>query len=392
MCAMRVILFLVILLILYGLLEYRRHLVAVRSIPIRVHVNGTRGKSSVTRLIAAGLRGGGVRTVAKTTGTRPRFIFEDGREEPVVRHGKPNIIEQVKIVRRARRHRARALVIECMAVRPELQLVSERRMVRATVSVITNARGDHLDEMGPTLNDVALALCLTIPKQGIVFTAEKDLLPVIEEQAKRLRAEVRPVADSGVNEGTLNRFGYVEHPENVALALAVCGYLGVNRDRALEGMVTARPDPGALRSSRIIRANKEIEFVNAFAANDAESVILIWKRLNISRRVDRPLITILFNRGDRPDRAKEFGRLIAHELCADHCILVGQSTTLVEHVAVGEGLLPRKLINMAGAAPEAILKKVLELTPQRSLVVGIGNIVGIGEEIAAHFENRREAV
>ena len=36
-----------------------------------VHVNGTRGKSTVCRLIDAGLRAGGVRVFCKTTGTDP---------------------------------------------------------------------------------------------------------------------------------------------------------------------------------------------------------------------------------------------------------------------------------------------------------------------------------
>jgi poly-gamma-glutamate synthase PgsB/CapB len=175
---MQIVFLLVIVLILYGIYEYRRHLRHLQAIPVRVHVNGTRGKSSVTRLIAAGLRAGGIRMMAKTTGTKPRIIFGDGREEPVIRHGKANIIEQLKIVRTAQRCDAEALIIECMAIRPELQRVSEQRMVQATVNVITNARADHLDEMGPTIQDVALALCLGIPKDGEVFTAEQNLLPV----------------------------------------------------------------------------------------------------------------------------------------------------------------------------------------------------------------------
>jgi UDP-N-acetylmuramyl tripeptide synthase len=55
--------------LIYGVVEYRVHLANLRAIPIRVHVNGTRGKSSVARLIAAGLRAGDIRTVAKTTGS-----------------------------------------------------------------------------------------------------------------------------------------------------------------------------------------------------------------------------------------------------------------------------------------------------------------------------------
>ena len=69
---------LALVLIASGLLEFRYHQLVLSSIPIRIHVNGTRGKSSVTRLIAAGLRAGGKRTFAKTTGTAPRVIDSKG--------------------------------------------------------------------------------------------------------------------------------------------------------------------------------------------------------------------------------------------------------------------------------------------------------------------------
>src|SRR5512147_2504101 len=100
----------------YGVVERRRHDRNIARIPLRVHVNGTRGKSSVTRLIAGGLRGGGRRTFAKTTGTMARMIWPNGREVDVYRVGGPNIIEQTRIVRRAVECGAEAMVIECMAV------------------------------------------------------------------------------------------------------------------------------------------------------------------------------------------------------------------------------------------------------------------------------------
>ena len=62
-------------LVLAGVLEASVHGRRLSRIPIRIHVNGTRGKSSVTRLIAAGLSASGLRTYAKTTGTRPRLIL-----------------------------------------------------------------------------------------------------------------------------------------------------------------------------------------------------------------------------------------------------------------------------------------------------------------------------
>jgi len=127
-------------LICLGVLELIVHRRRLRRIPIRIHVNGTRGKTSVTRLIAAGLREAGVRCVAKTTGTVPRFILPNGREVPVYRPGGPNVIEQKQAVTMAAAQRAEALVVECMALQPHLQWLSESKLVRATHGVITNAR------------------------------------------------------------------------------------------------------------------------------------------------------------------------------------------------------------------------------------------------------------
>ena len=67
-----------IILISFGFIENYYHNKSLDKIPTRIHVNGARGKSSVTRLIAAGLRAGGVSTMAKTTGSAPRIIDKNG--------------------------------------------------------------------------------------------------------------------------------------------------------------------------------------------------------------------------------------------------------------------------------------------------------------------------
>ena len=71
----------VLILLIAGYVEASNHRRIIAAIPLRIHVNGTRGKSSVTRLIAAGLRAGGLRTFAKTTGTAPRIINAERSEE-----------------------------------------------------------------------------------------------------------------------------------------------------------------------------------------------------------------------------------------------------------------------------------------------------------------------
>ena len=90
---------LALLLITAGLFEFRYHQLTLMNIPVRIHVNGTRGKSSVTRLIAAGLRAGGLRTFAKTTGTAPRVIDAEGIDRIIHRLRRPSIGEQVRLLK-----------------------------------------------------------------------------------------------------------------------------------------------------------------------------------------------------------------------------------------------------------------------------------------------------
>ncbi len=379
--------FLLLFLILYGVWEYRSHRTRLLTIPIRIHVNGTRGKSSVTRLVAAGLRAGGRRVIAKTTGTKPRILLEDGREVPIFRIARPNIIEQLLVVRTAWQRRADILVLECMAVQPHLQWVSESKMIQSTVGVITNARADHLDQMGPTVADVAQALSNTIPSSGVVFTAEREQLPILEANAALRGAQVIAV-ESQVDETEMAGFSYIEHPENVALALAVCGHLGVPRSAALAAFYAATPDPGVLRAYTIEFPEKRLVFYNAFAANDRDSTLLICRRLGLGGDAEEPLFVIINNRGDRLQRAEQFGEMMARDLPAEHFFLVGDFTNATEEIALRQGLAPDRVSNLGSCEAGELFEAVLAKTHSRARVLAVGNIGGQGEEIVDYFANR----
>ena len=383
---------LLIFLIFWGTWEFKRHQRNVGSIPIRVHVNGTRGKSSVTRLIAAGMRAGGIKTLGKTTGTKPRIIFEDWYEVPIARAGKANIIEQVMVFRRAFTLGVEGIVVECMAVQPALQLLVERKMVKATIGVLTNVRADHLDEMGPTLEMVAKSLSSTIPRNGIMFTSEKKYLPIIQEEGKKLNCQIIPVSPENITDQMMSGFTYLEHKDNVALALAVCAHLGIERDKALEGMYKCNPDPGVLRIFEINYYQKKMEFVNAFAANDPDSYAIIWELLKPYISTEKKLIVLVNGRDDRIQRSEQLGELIS-KMYADHFVLVGKYTNALANKAISSGLSHHKIVDLGGYPVDDVFEQILSLTPSKSIVVGIGNIVGLGEEIVTHFINRgREIV
>ena len=136
--------------LLYLLWEAHAVRIARKKLAHVVHVNGTRGKSTVSRLIEAGLRAGGLRVFCKTTGTDPMTIDVNGREELICRRGKANIKEQIAVLRRAAAQNAQVLVVECMAITPEFQQTSQHDILRADIGVITNVRRDHMDVMGDT--------------------------------------------------------------------------------------------------------------------------------------------------------------------------------------------------------------------------------------------------
>lgn len=369
--------------------ETWRHEGYLGRIPTRVHVNGSRGKSSVTRLIAAGLRAGGIRTIAKTTGTKPRFIYDDGSEVPVVRTGSPNIIEQVRIVRRAAQLGARALVVECMAVKPELQSLLEDRIIRATHSVITNVRADHLDEMGPNITDVAHNLGRTIATGNAFFTAEQEHLGVLRDVAAERSALVHVARASDVDEQVLTRFSYFEHAENVALALSVCMALGVDRDVALDGMVRSVPDPGAMRIYRLQDEHGEVVFINGFAVNDPDSYVLSWERLMSRMPSHRRFIGLVVCRDDRIQRSQQLGELLGDRLPVDACVVAGKETGPFLREFRRANRSGRTVRDMAGASPAEVCAAIVtEAGPTPLVVFGIGNIVGFGEQVVEEFRVR----
>ena len=362
-----------------------------RRVPIRIHVNGTRGKSSVTRLIAAALREAGIRTVAKTTGTLPRVILPDGSELPIDRKSKANVIEQRDVANIAATAQAEALVVECMALQPQLQTLSETTLVRATHGVITNCRADHLDVMGPTERDVACALSNMTPVRGKLFTAETKHLDVLRAATQDRQSELLAVSPEEIAEVTdleMAGFRFEEHKENVALALRVCADLGIDRATALRGMQQATPDPGAMTRHVVEFFGREVVFVNAFAANDPASTEGAWRRALDGCSPERSRIAIVNCRLDRAGRSIQIARAMVDWPAPDHVVLVRTGTRAFVRAARAAGMDPRTFITAEGCEVAELFELVVEHAQEAAVVVGMGNIGDAGLDIARYFRNR----
>lgn len=380
------VLFLTAIVLVHLSIEMWQHRKRLKKIKYRIHVNGTRGKSSVARLIAAGMRGGNIKTICKTTGTMARYIASDGSEEPIIRIGRTNIIEQVKVIKRAAKFNPEALVMECMAVQPLLQSICELKLVRSTHGVLCNARADHLDVMGPTETDVALALAGTMTVRGKFITPEKKYLDIFMDAAKDRDSQVITVDEKHIQDLTddeMDKFSYLEYKENVALALMVCNSCGVTRDDALKGMWQAKPDPGALIVKTISYKGKKITFANGFAANDPMSTAQLWEKV-IAKYPSADRIVGLVNcRDDRGDRSRQMSEAIV-SWQNNNILAIGSGTEYFTKSINKNSQL--NIDNGEGWNVNQILDYLVkDENVTHVLAIGVCNIAKIGFELLNYF-------
>jgi poly-gamma-glutamate synthase PgsB/CapB len=271
-----------------------------------------------------------------------------------------------------------------MAVLPDLQEISQSKLVRSTIGVISNVRMDHVDEMGPTADDIARSLSRSMPYDGVCVTAEHDRLPVLKQEAARRNCELLVVDPTSVTDEEMAGFGWITFRENVATALAVAQRLGVNRAAALRGMWAAAPDPGVLRIDEYLAAGKRLRFANMFAANDPESTLMNIRELFAGRLITRPLHLVI---GCRPDRIERNGQIAAlvPRIAPDRVVLIGEPTRSAW------AAIPAKwhdrVLDLGGRRDAAeLLGGIVAGIDREASVLAVGSIHGQGELLLKQLE------
>ncbi len=382
----------ILVLFCLGVLENYSHQHKRGQIPTIIHVNGTRGKSTTTRLIAGGLRQGSLKVIAKTTGTAPRFILEDGKEIDIKRRGHANIREYFKVVSFASERKVDVLVSECMALHPELQWTAEHRMLKAEIGVITNVGEDHLEVMGPTTADAARAMALTIPTKGHFVTPDSEFAPIFAEACTRRGSKCHFVNPASIDDQLLLDFPYITFKENVAIALRVCELLGVDKATALEGMLHAAADPGVSSLIKLSLNEQDIYFINAFAANDCKSTLLTWEV--VAQRKALPVKTVLGiwnNRSDRSVRVLQLVDLLKRDLPLEKLILIGEWSYILKNAARRN--FKGEIIDLSRTRKVVSIINYLHQTFSGDLLMfGFGNTLGLGKELIEYFKENGVAV
>lgn len=306
--------------------------------PLVVGGWGTRGKSGTERLKAALFNALGFGIVSKTTGCEAMFLYAHPfgklRELFLFRpYDKATIWEQYNLVQLADRLGCEVFLWECMGLTPAYVEILQRGWMRDDLSTITNTYPDHEDLQGPAGFNIPEVMTNFVPEKSRLVTSEDQMLPILKEAARKLETSLQTVTwrDAGMlTPDVLERFPYDEHPNNIALVLALADDLGVDRDFALKEMADrVVPDLGVLKTYPVAALRgRRLQFVNGMSANERHGCLGNWTRLGFDRQdpVAEPdvwITTVVNNRADRVPRSKVFAKILVEDLSCDRHFLIG---------------------------------------------------------------------
>jgi len=318
---------------------------ALNKIPIRILVNGTRGKSTTVRLLYESFRTNGKTVFAKTTGDDPEILYPDGTVKTLKRYAPPSIIENVRILRRAACQKSDVFIMECMALQPEIQHFLACQIFKPHYTVITNLLPDHAEVMGPSLLSVAQVIGQCLHPKTIVILKEDDFnlfreAGIETSQHQLIDDSALPVSYKNIPDSVIK-----ESWNSLQSATEVFGI-----KKTLSTSVFK--EIWQKRDSKICLSLKELKTTvfNLFSLNDAESTDKFLTMLHN----DNAEIFILNCRKDRPLRTKSFVELFSEKYFDVPVWLTGDGAYLAKTL-LAKNKYPKNRISIHSS------KKIIDL-------------------------------
>jgi hypothetical protein len=351
------------------------------TIPLRLHVYGTRGKTSTTRILFAALRESGHTVLGKTTGDSPAILLPDGNERMFRRIGPASVREILYCLKKAYAYQCDAVVFECMAVSPE-SIATASAILSPTHLVITNTRPDHYETMGSTPHAIAETLALCVSPSCTVFATEDAGVAPVRDKARALGDPFYGVPEKEQAPRLQSR--------DLVLAVA----------RTLPLTLSA-PEPDWASWPEFISyplpEGGIFWFLDLFSANDViSSAMLLEKALFAERRKTgaavAPLIALLATRPDRPLRTRAFIEWFDTASCrgifASHIALGWHAPYAYRALKRKSPVLPLLPIVNPMLSPARLMGRLREHSGEGFRLVGLGNTHGYGESFRAFLRRQ----
>ncbi len=353
-------------LIAAGLMEHALHQKRLAKIPIRILVNGTRGKTSVSKILVAALNQNGVRTVGRTTGSEASMIMPDGTIVPIQRRSYARITEMLPFVRRCSEENLACIVVECMALGAENQHVFSDVLLKPTHIAITNSYVDHMVEIGATEEETVWTLSRCLHRGSEVFCAEDAYAGYCEQAGSTFHRVVVRDYESGKIESSIRM-----HDSNLSIAVDLLETLGISEERVVGAVQAVVPDIGLIKE---VTGEQGAVFIMDFAVNDLFNMDKAIVDASATYGVDQRLCILFNNRKDREYRLlhmetilKKHAHLIAHVYC------IGDYPVKVSRFFAKRCAIP------ASPMSDQAMYETICAAGGDTVFLGLGNIKGSGE-------------
>ena len=333
------------------------------------------------------MREAGFTVLAKTTGSRPVIIRPDGSEREIRRRGPATILEGKQLLKAAAECEARALVAEMMSIHPESSFVESTKILKPKVLAITNVRVDHVAQMGSSRDRVARCLATAISNGMTVLVPDEECLPVFEDLTERHGSRLIRVSKNREDEDHTPRS--IEIEENRRMALALAEHLGIERETAIRGMSNAQPDLGAPQAWSLDVGSPPCRWqtVSLFAANDPESTRKALDYvLNNAVASAEPMVGLLSLRRDRGDRTLQWVEAIEKDGFPEleRLFVIGDHASVVAKKLRAHAL--------RRCSPESVMAEISRDVPAGGMLVGMGNMGGVGKELVSYWSTEGDQI
>ena len=184
----------------------------VEKIPIRISVNGIKGKSIVTKLITNILMEAGYKVIGKTVGELNRN-------------------DELSVIKNAVDLEAEALVCESEDIKSDSKKIPKFKKLDENIVVITDISEDDVD-----IDDsIVRSFADIIPYEGYLITINSNYVNYFRKIAGERDTKVTVADTSKITAEYLSLFDDVS-VENIAIAIAVGQVLKIDEKTCLRGM------------------------------------------------------------------------------------------------------------------------------------------------------------
>ena len=208
----------------------------VDKIPIRISLNGIKGKSIITNLVSNILIEAGYKVIGKTANESSDIILglQNGSDDEYSKLQHKTNNDKFSVLKNASELGVDAVIYENIDADSASKKVSKFNELNENIAVISEISEDYVEEDDKLVQSFAKV----IPYEGYLVTTNNNYTDYFKSIARERNTKVIIADNSKITYKYLDLFDYDDvSVENAALSIAVGEALGIDEKTCLRGMV-----------------------------------------------------------------------------------------------------------------------------------------------------------